>query len=74
RVITQNNPRIISTEHEINANEKVMVFINCNPEDAKTTLQIKDGWKISSNLYGDKTQNNDVIIKANDALVLMLKK
>jgi beta-galactosidase len=74
RVITQNNPRIISTEHEINANEKVMVFINCNPEKVKTTLQIKDGWKISSNLYGDKSQNSEIIIKANDALVLMLKK
>jgi endo-1,4-beta-mannosidase len=74
RIVTQDNPSIVITEHALSENEKVLVIINYNPEDAKTTLNIKQGWTISKNLYGTIPSEKNIEIKANDALVLTIKK
>ncbi len=74
RIITQTKPAIAVTEHELSANEKVIILINYDPEDAAITLNIKAGWKISNSLYGTAPVGKSVQIKGNDALVLLLKK
>jgi endo-1,4-beta-mannosidase len=74
RIVQQNNASIGITEHFINENESVVILINYNPKDAESELKIKSGWKISNTLYGDLPKNNLLKVKANDALVLTLKK
>lgn len=74
RVVQQPNPFIGVTEHNINEKEKVVVMVNYSTEDVTTNAVIKDGWKVSSSLYGSKPSGNTVSIKANDAVVLKLSK
>jgi beta-galactosidase len=74
RVITQNDPSIGVTEHPVSDKEKVIIMINYNPETADAMLKLKDGWKISSSLYGGLPTGGKVQLKGNDALVLIVKK
>jgi hypothetical protein len=74
RILTQSNPYIGSTEHNISDNEKIIVMINYDSDDAKSELAIKDGWKISDCLYGKKPSENAFTLGANDAVVLVVKK
>jgi endo-1,4-beta-mannosidase len=74
RILTKDHPFVAATEHTLNDKEKVVVLINYNPEDAVTPVKIKDGWKVSSSLYGKMPSGNSVTVKANDAVVLILKK
>jgi hypothetical protein len=72
--LTQNNPYIGVTEHNINNNEKVVVLINYNSDDSIMNFRLKEGWKISNSLYGAMPSGKGFSIKANDALVLIIKK
>jgi hypothetical protein len=74
RVLTQANPSVGVTEHALSASEKVVVLINYNPKDISTTARLRDGWKITGSLYGPKPTDLTLPLKANDALVLMLRK
>lgn len=74
RVLQQANPFVGVTEHTIRDGEKIVIMINYSKEDISTNVQIKDGWKVSSFLYGTKPLSNGFSIKANDALVLSISK
>ena len=74
RIFTQDNPYVGVTEHNISDNEKVIVLINYNYEDASSGFRIKDGWKISESLYGKMPSGKSFTLNANDAVVLMVRK
>ena len=74
RALTQANPSIGVTEHPLSATEKVVVLINYSPADVSTSARLLDGWKITGSLYGPKPADKTLILKANDALVLTLRK
>ncbi|MFD1875611.1 glycoside hydrolase 5 family protein [Hymenobacter bucti] len=74
RVLTQANPSIGVTEHALSATEKVVVLINYNPADVVTTARLREGWKITDSLYGPRPSGAPLSIRANDALVLTLRK
>lgn len=74
RVLQQPNTSVGVTEHSINDKEKVVVLVNYSTGDITTSAIIKDGWMISNALYGSKTTGNELSIKANDALVLVMKR
>ncbi|MFP5040866.1 glycoside hydrolase 5 family protein [Parasediminibacterium sp. JCM 36343] len=73
RVLTQNNPYIGVTEHPLSDNEKVVVLINYGTEDLTIAPIIKNGWKIAKSLYGNYTSEKQLVLKANDALVLSVQ-
>jgi beta-galactosidase len=74
RILTQDNQYVGVTEHTLNNDEKVVVMINYNSDNASIDFRIKAGWKISNSLYGGIPAGNNIIRKGNDALVLMIKK
>jgi len=74
RILMQNNPYVGVTEHSISDNEKVVVLINYNYDDASSDFKVKNGWKISDCLYGKIPSGKSIAINANDAVVLMVKK
>lgn len=74
RVLTQANPFVGVTEHAISATEKVVVLINYSPTAVSTTAHVHDGWKISGSLYGPPPAGPTLPLKANDALVLTLRR
>lgn len=73
RLVQQTNPFIGVTEHAINDKEKVVVLINYSTNAIDTKINIKTGWKITSWLYGNKSLNNNLSIKANDAIVIKVE-
>ncbi|SFQ81023.1 beta-mannanase [Hymenobacter arizonensis] len=74
RVLTQPHPLVGTTEHEVSPNEKVVVLINYSPSDIATTAHLLEGWKIASSLHGPKPASTSLTLKANDALVLTLRR
>lgn len=74
RIIQQNNISVGITEHFISVKEAVVVLINYNPKTALTDIKLKDGWKISSTLYGELPKSSKVEIAENDALVFICKR
>jgi hypothetical protein len=74
RILTQDNPYIGVTEHSLGNDEKVVVLINYNYDTAESAFHVKEGWKISDCLYGTKPSGTSISLKANDAIVLMLKR
>jgi beta-galactosidase len=74
RVISQDNASVAVTEHSVNEKKKIVVLINYNPEDAKSVLTLKDGWKVSTSLYGGLPSGKDLQLKGNDAMVLICVK
>ena len=74
RVLTQGSPFVGVTEHQLSDKEKVVVLINYSPEDVSTTALVKDGWKVTGSLYGPKPGSLTLLLKANDALVLTLRR
>lgn len=74
RALSQSNPFIGVTEHGINGKEKIVILINYSTDNISTNAFIKDGWKITGCLYGNKPSGSTIDIKANDALVLTLSR
>jgi hypothetical protein len=74
RVLTQSNPYIGVTEHSLSASEKVVVLINYSPAAVSTTAVLREGWQITGSLYGPKPAGVALPLKANDALVLTLRR
>ncbi|WP_231590648.1 glycoside hydrolase 5 family protein [Hymenobacter terrenus] len=74
RVLTQPNPFVGVTEHAVSDTEKVVVLINYSPTNVSTTAQVKNGWAVAGSLYGPKPSSLSLPLKANDALVLTLRK
>jgi beta-galactosidase len=74
RIFAQDNPYVGVTEHNISDNEKVIVLINYNYEDASSDFRIKEGWKISECLYGKIAPGKSLTLNANDAIALVVKK
>ena len=74
RIITQQNPYIVCTEHSLNDHEKVIILINYDLADAVSAINIKHGWEIGKSIYGTKPLSNEAVIKGNNALVLIVKK
>lgn len=74
RVLRQTNPFVGVTEHALSPSEKVVVLVNYSPQAVSTTATVKDGWKISSSLYGNKPTGTTLVLKPNDALVVTLRK
>ena len=74
RILTQNNTYVGVTEHNISDNEKVVILINYDYDEATSDFNVKDGWKITDCLYGKMTSGKSLKINANDAVVLVLKK
>ncbi len=72
RIVQQTNPFIGVTEHAVSDKEKVIVLINYSTDDILFDTVIKNGWKITTSLYGTKPLSNSFNIKANDALVLTI--
>lgn len=74
RIVQQTHSSVGVTEHTLNDNEKLVVLINYSAEDASTTATVKNGWTIAGSLYGNKPAGNSFVVKANDALVLRVRK
>jgi len=74
RVVTKNDPFVGITEHDLSANEKVIVLVNYTPTDKEVTLSIHKDWKVNKALYGFLPEKSKVKISENDACVLLLKK
>jgi endo-1,4-beta-mannosidase len=74
RVVQQTNPFIGVTEHELNSKEKIIILVNYSTESIISKVEIKEGWKIKSVLYGNKPTENSITIPANDAVVLLTNK
>jgi hypothetical protein len=73
RLLTQNNPYIGVTEHELSGSEKVVVLINYGTEDINIIPLLKSGWKIAKSFYGNYVSEKSLTVKANDALVLSVQ-
>lgn len=74
RIVTKNDPFVGITEHDLSANEKVIVLVNYTPTDKDVTLSIHKDWKVNQALYGFSPEKSKVKLGANDACVLLLKK
>jgi hypothetical protein len=74
RILTGDNPYICVTEHQVSDAEKIIVMINYNYEDEPCKFRLKDGWRISDVLYGTRPSGKNLTMKANDAVVLVVKK
>jgi hypothetical protein len=74
RVVQKNDPMVGITEHDLSANEKVIVLVNYTPADRDIALSIKDGWKVEKAFYGQLPLKSAVKLKSNDACVMLLKK
>ena len=74
RSVTKNDPLIGITEHDLSANQKVVILIYYSPYDKSVALNIKKGWIVEKTLYGNKLADSNLSIEANDANVLMLRK
>jgi hypothetical protein len=74
RTVTKNDPFTGITEHDLSANEKVIVLVNYSPTDKEVTLSIHDDWKISKTLYGFSPAESKIRLGGNDASVLLLTK
>jgi beta-galactosidase len=72
--VTRDNPFVGLTEHDISPTEKILVAINYSTLQQEVAVQINENWYAEEALYGKLPVNNKIIIKANDALVLKLKK
>ena len=74
RSVSQSNISIGVTEHDLSKNEKVVVLINYSPNIEKANITFQNGWKIKNILYGNDVKDNELIINANDAVVITLRK
>ncbi len=74
RVVKKNDPFVGITEHDLSADEKVIVLVNYSPEDRNVALTIDKAWEVEKALYGELPTKSSVKLKGNDACVLMLKK
>ena len=74
RTVTKNDPFVGISEHDLSANEKVVVLVNYATTDREVSLSVKSGWKIEKAFYGNLPSKSMVKLKANDACVFQLKK
>lgn len=74
KIVQKNNPYLSCTEHFISDKAAVIVIVNNSNKDISTTLTINKEWSISKSFYGQNPQSNLCQIRANDALVLIVKK
>jgi len=74
RIVTKNDPFVGITEHDLSANEKVVMLVNYTPTDKDVTLTIDKDWKVNQALYGSSPDKSRVKLSAKDACVLLLKK
>lgn len=74
RIVTKNDPFVGITEHDLSANEKVIVLVNYTATNKDIALTINKEWKVNKALYGSLPEKSNVKLSANDACVLLLKK
>lgn len=80
RILHKEAPLLGITEHDLDANQRLAVFINYSPNPISEICSLQAGWKIASNglWYGAPPQLNAertyLHIPANDALVILFSK
>jgi beta-galactosidase len=74
RVVTKTDPLVSLTEHNLSETAKIIILVNCSPDDRSVKLNLKDGWIFEKTLYGELPIKSFAKVKANDACVLQLKK
>jgi endo-1,4-beta-mannosidase len=74
RILVQDNPYVGVTEHAVSQSEKIIVVINYDNLDGVCNFRLKPGWMISSALLGSVPAGSSFKMKANDGLVLVVKK
>jgi hypothetical protein len=72
--ISKDNPLIGLTEHPLDETHRVLVLVNYSPEAQPVTLTIQAGWRVSSEWYGDLSDDvGRLSIPANDAAVFTIQ-
>jgi beta-galactosidase len=74
RIVTKNDPFVGITEHDLSANQKVVVLVNYSPSDKEVPLNLASGWSIEKVFYGKLPVKSVVTMKGNDACVFQIKK
>ena len=69
RVYDKTFPQLGVTEHEVCANERILVFINYSSESISTPISLSAGWQVTRIHYGTPD-----VIPALDGLVLQVEK
>lgn len=74
RVAEKDDPMVGITEHELDNHTSLVILINYSPQERRTKLKLKEGWKITEVLYGENQGANTVKLNQNDACVLKIVK
>ena len=62
------------TEHIVSDNERILVCLNCSPEEVTATVALPDGIKISEIIHGEGTvQGTRITVPPTRPLILCLK-
>lgn len=72
KVVSGDNPMTGITEHIVDKNTRIVIAINYTPENSKTNLVLKSGWKIVDVYYGEKPNKKEIEIGKNDASVIVI--
>ncbi len=74
RVSVGGNPCVLTTEHIVGENRRIIVAVNYADSDKEAKLTLRGGWKLDKIVRGAKDADGALIVGANDAAVLEIVK
>lgn len=74
RAVSKSAPALAVTEHDLASGERLIIAINHSPEALVDRLALSPGWVWSEPLRGSVGADGTVVLPANDAVVLRVKR
>lgn len=74
RVAKDNDPFVLTTEHDLNQRQKIIVTVNYDDKISVAPIELKEGWAVEKSFYGEFPVNLQIKIKPNDAAVYLISR